>query len=137
LDYLSKAGMAENKRILVVEDDPVLRMLAAKQLEQLGYPCETVGSGEEAMQVLAADSFKVIFMDIGLPGMDGIATAKAIRDKEQNDPNEEGCHLYIIGLTAHSERQACLKAGMDDFLQKPALINDMKQILEKYIPQQS
>lgn len=115
--------------ILVVEDDPILRMMTRKQIIQLGYKCETVSSGEEALNK-DPSTIALIFMDIGLPGIDGVATSKRIREREEPAIN----HVPIIALTAHSERQHCLEAGMDDFLQKPALIADIKGMLEKWLP---
>lgn len=120
----------DKKVVLVVEDDPVLRMMTCRQISQLGYACESVSSGEEAV---ARDGFDIglIFMDIGLPGIDGITTAMRIREQELDASRKR---VPIIGLTAHSERKTCIMAGMDDFLQKPALLADLKQMLDKWLP---
>ncbi len=116
--------------VLVVEDDPVLRMLTRKQVTGLGYYCECVASGEEAVDRDQAN-VGLIFMDIGLPGIDGITAAMMIREKELEAPRKR---VPIIALTAHSDRQSCILAGMDDFMQKPALLADVKQILDKWLP---
>ena len=116
--------------VLVVEDDPILRMMTRKQVMQLGYECVCVASGEEAVARDRQD-IGLIFMDIGLPGIDGVTAAMMIREKELAESRRR---VPIIGLTAHSERQSCILAGMDDFLQKPAFLTDMKTMLYKWMP---
>ena len=116
--------------ILVVEDDPVLRMVTAKQLSKLGYNSQSVSSGEEAV-ARNRDDVALIFMDIGLPGIDGIAAAIMIRQKELETSQKR---VPIIALTAHSEKERCILAGIDDFLQKPALLADLKALLDKWLP---
>jgi len=116
--------------ILVVEDDPIVRLVAQKQLRRLGYDCKTVATGERALEC-DDDDIALIFMDIGLPGIDGIQTTRLIREREQHECSRR---VPIVALTAHSDREQCLRAGMDDYLQKPALLNDLKQRLEKWLP---
>jgi CheY-like chemotaxis protein len=120
----------DKRLVLVVEDDPVVRALTCRQVRRFSYNCEAVSSGEEAVARSSSD-IGLIFMDIGLPGIDGITAAMMIREKEL----EHSCkRVPIIALTAHSERQSCIMAGMDDFLQKPALLADIKAILDKWLP---
>lgn len=116
--------------ILVVEDDPTLRLVAERTLRLLGYKCLAVGSGEEAMKQNDA-RIHLIFMDIGLPGIDGVHTTMLIREKELR---EGRARTPIIGLTAHLDKQKCLSVGMDDFLQKPAMMDDLKNMLDKWLP---
>lgn len=115
--------------ILVVEDDPTLRLLARHVLAHLGYDCVTVSSGEEAVERVKGD-IALIFMDIGLPGIDGTRAATLIREKELN---ELQTRRPIIALTAHSDRERCIKAGMDDYLLKPAFMADWQRMLEKWL----
>jgi CheY-like chemotaxis protein len=116
--------------VLVIEDDPVVRAVTYKQITQLGYRCLMANSAEEA---LSNDLLNVglIFMDIGLPGMDGICATHKIRDMEHQAAAK---HVPIIALTAHSTKEACLTAGMDDFLQKPAMLSDIEQVLDRWLP---
>lgn len=117
------------KKILVVEDDPVLRMTTQKQLSILGYAAEAVGTGEDAVGRDRAD-LHLILMDVGLPGIDGITAAMMIREDELKSAHKR---VPIIALTAHSDRQRCILAGMDDFIQKPALLNDLKEMIKKWL----
>ena len=121
----------QQQTILIVEDDPTLQFVASRALTHLGYRCLAVGSGEAALE---ADHTQVslILMDIGLPGIDGTKTASMIRELEARDGRPR---VPIVALTAHSDRQACLQASMDDFLQKPALLGDLQQMVGKWLPQ--
>jgi len=116
--------------ILIVEDDPTLRMVTEKGLEHLGYRSVAVATGEEAVKKNLAE-ISLILMDIGLPGMDGIDTTKLIREKETQAGKNE--RVPIVALTAHSTKEQCLSAGMDDFLQKPALISDLKKMADRWL----
>lgn len=118
-----------SKVILIVEDNPTLRMITQKSLRHLGYECIAVGSGEEAVAYDPAH-IALIFMDIGLPGIDGGHATILIREKEVQEGRKR---VPIIALTAHSDKDLCLLAGMDDYLQKPPLLADLKDTIEKWI----
>lgn len=122
--------MSRAHLILVVEDDPTLRLTTQKQLAALGYQSESVASGEEAVE-RSHSGFDLILMDIGLPGIDGRHATLLIREKELNEKRKR---IPIIALTAHSDRQTTMLAGMDDLLQKPALMADIQRVLDKWLP---
>lgn len=118
-------------KILVVEDEPLLRELTRRQIEMLGFDVLTVGSGEEAVEKYqCSDSIGMIFMDIGLPGMDGEETTLQIRQRERTARRRE---VPVIALTAHSSRDRCIDSGINDFLQKPALLADLKKVISKWM----
>ncbi|MBI2809568.1 MAG: response regulator [Candidatus Melainabacteria bacterium] len=116
------------KLILLVEDDPTLRMVFKRVVAHLGHACQTASSGEEAVS-LASENFTLIFMDVGLPGISGEDATQLIRKQEEV---ERRPRTPIVALTGHANREQCLKAGMDDFLQKPALIEDVRKMIEKH-----
>lgn len=118
--------------ILVVEDDPVVRLLERKQLDRLGYRTNIVSTGEEAVQHFNS-SVDLLLMDIGLPGIDGLETTALIRKAEADQGLKR---VPIIAVTAHSDRELCLLAGMDGFLQKPVLLKELKETLESWLPAQ-
>jgi CheY-like chemotaxis protein len=99
----------------------------------LGFDAVTVTTGEDAIERDNQD-IDLIFMDVGLPGIDGTHATLLIREKELNERRKR---IPIVALTAHSDKQRCVLAGMDDFLQKPALLNDIKQIIDKWLPPES
>jgi CheY-like chemotaxis protein len=119
--------------ILIVEDDPVALFVTQKQLAKLGYSCQTASSGEEALTKYCPD-VSLIFMDIGLPGIDGIEAAVRIRDRERR---ESLPRVPIVALTAHSNKDDCLAAGMNEHLQKPATLADIQRVCEFWLAQKS
>ncbi|HEY9773095.1 MAG TPA: response regulator [Planktothrix sp.] len=116
-------------RILVVEDDPLLRETIRRQLNKLGFESVLVESGEAAIETCNED-ISMVFMDIGLPGIDGINATILIREKELHESRKR---TPIVALSGHAKRQEAILVGMDDFLQKPALMADLKAMLDKYV----
>ncbi len=105
-------------RVLVVEDNPVSRKLAGKMLTKRGFEVAFATNGREALEVLAAERFDVVLMDVQMPEMDGLAATEAIREGERGT----GAHVPIVAMTASStsvDRDRCLAAGMDLYLPKP------------------
>ena len=123
--------MPKDITILVVEDNPALQKLMKLSMRQLGFDCLVVGSGEEAVQHHLEQPVDLIFMDIGLPGIQGDGATMLIRQAEHSEKRKR---VPIVALTGHANKEHCLKAGMDDYLQKPALMQDLKNIINKHIP---
>ncbi|MFT4090899.1 MAG: response regulator [Asticcacaulis sp.] len=114
-------------RALLVEDNPVNAMLAQILLQREGCHVERASSGEEAVDILKRHSFDLIFMDLGLPGLDGIGATRQLRSM--------GLETPIIALTANAyeeDRRACLAAGMNDFLTKPIEVNALRQHISRW-----
>lgn len=104
------------KRILVVEDEDVNLLIARHILDKGGYDVFTVNNGESAVEIVEAEEFDLILMDIEMPIMDGLEATPLIRKL----PN--GQQIPIIALTAHSipEKLAQFtEAGIDDYIIKP------------------
>ena len=116
--------------ILIVEDDPVIRELTKRQLGALGLECMAVATGEEAVEREDED-IALIFMDLGLPGIDGAQATLLIREKALKQKRKR---VPIVALTANSDKQKCFQSGMDDYLQKPALLNDIRGVIQKWLP---
>ena len=121
-------------RILVAEDNPVNQRLVVRMLEKRGHRVVLADNGEEALEALAKETFDVVFMDVQMPRMDGLAATAAIRNTERN--RGDGSHQTVIALTAHAmqgDQQRCLAAGMDGFLAKPIGVHQLEEILQKYM----
>jgi signal transduction histidine kinase/ligand-binding sensor domain-containing protein/CheY-like chemotaxis protein/HPt (histidine-containing phosphotransfer) domain-containing protein len=104
-------------RVLVVEDQPLNREVAIGILSSLGLQVDTANDGRQALQALQGRHFDAVLMDCEMPVMDGFSATAALRRGEP-----AGTHIPIIALTADATaagREACLAAGMDDYLAKP------------------
>jgi two-component system, sensor histidine kinase and response regulator len=104
--------------ILLAEDSPVNQQVAVEILLQMGHRVEVACNGREAVAAVRLRKFDAILMDVQMAEMDGLQATKEIRREEQ----QSGGHVSIIALTAHAlsgDRQRCIAAGMDGYLQKP------------------
>ena len=113
-------------RILLVEDNKVNQMVASKLLERLGYRADLANNGLEAVQVFQEKIYDLIFMDMQMPEMDGLTATKLIRQSPENS------QVRIVAMTANArpeDRQACLDAGMDDFISKPINIQEVVRLI--------
>jgi PAS domain S-box-containing protein len=116
--------------ILVVEDNRVNRLLAARMLDKLGQRVETAEDALQALEKMEEQCFDAVFMDIQMPGMDGIELTKLIRSPRPGsliDPD-----MRIIAMTAHAmsgHREIFLSKGMDDYIAKPVEMEDIRGAL--------
>lgn len=119
------------KKILLVDDNPINILVAQKFIEHWGYqPC-TASSGAQALEMLAQESFFLIFMDIRMPDMDGYETTQCIRSLATGKAKTP-----IIALTASTEigvRTKIIEAGMDGYIFKPFDAHVLQDIVEKYV----
>ena len=129
------AGVGGPRRILLVEDNPVNQKLSLAVLSKLGHQTVLARTGIEALAKWKEDNFDMIFMDVQMPEMDGMETARFIRSQEQ----ATGAHVPIIALTAHAmagDREQCLQAGMDDYISKPVSTKSISDAIARYAPPQ-
>lgn len=135
--------------ILLVEDNTINRDLARLTLEQMGHTVHEAANGLEALKVMENQFFDVILMDVQMPVMDGLTATQTIRlceqgkisDSEANDGRFDALQKTIIGrkvpiiaLTANAmaeDRVRCLKAGMDEYLSKPFLPDQVAAALAR------
>ncbi|MGB6295109.1 MAG: chemotaxis protein CheB [Rivularia sp. (in: cyanobacteria)] len=114
-------------KILIVEDYADNREIVTLMLEELGYQAQAVNDGQQALDKLAQSDYDVILMDCQMPVMDGYEATRQLRQREG-----EQRHTIIIGLTANAmydDREKCLNAGMDDYLSKPVMMEDLQRVL--------
>lgn len=125
-------------RVLLVEDNPVNQLLAARLLEKLGCRVDVAANGIEGVAFAEKNSYDVVFMDWQMPEMDGLAATHAIRQREAALPTIDGVRpkrLPIVILTANAmagDREKCLESGADDYLSKPFLPEDLRRMIERY-----
>lgn len=118
-----------DKLILVVEDDDDLRYLALQQLKKLGYRGEAACDGTDALDKLQENKYDLVLMDVMMPVMDGVTATKEFRQREK----ETGSYTTIIAMTAVSDKDRCLSAGMDDYIFKPITLDPLKALLLKWL----
>ncbi|TAL17127.1 MAG: response regulator [Aquabacterium sp.] len=123
-------GREQPLRLLVAEDNAVNSRVIRLLLEKLGYSADIVANGLEALQAIERQRYDAVLMDLLMPDMDGLAATRAIAQRVPNKRQRP----YVIGLSAHAmedARQSCLDAGMDDYLAKPVIFDQLKQTLQR------
>jgi len=118
-------------RALVVEDNAVNQEMARAMLDMLGFHVTTASNGQEGVLAAAADpDLNLILMDCQMPIMDGLAAARAIRVAEAG-----GSRVPIVALTGNAmpgDREACVAAGMDDYLAKPFSLAALRAMIDRW-----
>ena len=106
--------LRQGLKVLVVDDNPVNRLVAQRLLQKTGCAVTTANDGTAAISACEGDAFDVVLMDVHMPEMDGLEVTRRLRARQGRE--------YIIGLSASADRgdvEACRDAGMNDFLAKP------------------
>ena len=126
-------------RVLVCDDNVVNQKVAVRLLQQMGYRADVAGNGLEALSALQRQPYDIIFMDVMMPEMGGLEATRHIRERQKlkaEFPNYQSA-LIIVAMTASAlrgDREKCLSAGMDDYLAKPVRLEDVRKIMERWIP---
>lgn len=121
----------QSLRILLAEDNPVNQKVALRQLESLGYKADVVANGQEVLDLLQQVRYDLILMDCQMPVMDGYEATRRLRQQERRS----GHRTVVIAITANAmqeDRERCLQAGMDDYLSKPVLKEDLQRLLNHW-----
>ncbi len=116
-------------RLLLAEDNAVNQMVAVRQLKKLGYRADVVANGQELLASLRRQAYDIVFTDIQMPEMDGLEVARVISAEW-----EPATRPYLIAMTANAmkeDRDACLAAGLDDYLSKPVRMTELQEALER------
>jgi len=125
------AGACAGLRVLVADDNAVNQKVAGRMLEKFGLRVDVAGNGREAVKMMSALPYDAVFMDCQMPEMDGYAATREIRLGE--DP---GQRVVIIAMTAEAlagAREECFSAGMDDYIAKPVMFEDLARAVEKWL----
>jgi len=119
-------------RILAAEDNKVNQKVIAKLIERLGYEVDVVNNGHEVLDAVRRVHYDLVLMDCQMPGMDGFEATAALR--RLAPPMNR---IPVIAVTANAvqgDREMCLVAGMDDYLSKPIVLEDLSAIIERWAP---
>jgi CheY-like chemotaxis protein len=139
--------------VLVVEDNQINQDLALIVLKKHGYQVKLAQNGCEALEMVAAEAFDIILMDVQMPEMDGLTATRIIRQCEKGQVQAlgetmpdlvavlgkklMGNHIPIIAMTANAmsgDREQCLDAGMDDYLTKPFMPDHITRVFKRFLP---
>jgi two-component system, sensor histidine kinase and response regulator len=129
-----KESVTDKRRVLLVDDNPINRKVGTKQLERLGFYVESANNGEEAVAAVARQPWDCVLMDCMMPVMDGFEATRRIRLNESAQAKRGSRRTLIIALTANvsdKHRELCFEAGMDDFLGKPVLADELKATIDR------
>jgi two-component system sensor histidine kinase ChiS len=122
--------LSHKVRILVVEDNPINRKVAFKQIQLTNIPVDAVEDGALAVDAVKKEKYDLILMDVQMPKMDGLTATKIIRQElKMND-------IVIVAMTAHAmkeDKEECLDAGMNDYITKPFKPTELYRVLLKWL----
>jgi PAS domain S-box-containing protein len=116
--------------ILIAEDNMINQKLIVRILKILGQEVDVTTNGKEALQAVHQKKYDIVLMDVQMPEMDGNEATQRIRSEvpHENQP-------VIIAMTAHTlqgDREKCLEAGMNDYMSKPILIDEVRDMVQKW-----
>ncbi|QLH42580.1 MAG: response regulator [Coxiellaceae bacterium] len=126
-----KRVLVSTPQILIVEDEPIIQRIHKAMLEQFLFTVDIAATGKQALSLYDKKDYDLIFMDIGLPDMDGFDITRQIRLKQAHRS-----HSSIVAITAYDnnqDREKCFLAGMDDVIIKPVNLQQLKQIVDKFL----
>ncbi|MDA8020917.1 MAG: ATP-binding protein [Thermoanaerobaculia bacterium] len=118
----------EGFKILLAEDDEINQHVALEMLASLGHQADLATNGLEVLDALARKPYDLIFLDVQMPELDGLDTARRIHAERSSSP-------YLVAMTAHAMegyREVCLAAGMHDYVAKPIRTKKIEEILDRF-----
>jgi two-component system, sensor histidine kinase and response regulator len=122
---------AQGRRVLLVEDNEVNRLIATELLRPSGAVVTAVGDAEQAIALVErGEAFDIVFMDVQMKTMDGLEATRIMRGQPA------GAKMVIVALTAHAmpgDRARCIAAGMDDYLSKPVSSAALLDCLRRWL----
>ena len=122
--------------VLLVEDNTMNQLVATRMLAKLGYRNDVANNGREAIDAITVGAYDAVLMDCQMPEMDGYEATRQLRRAEAGTDR----HLPVIAMTAAAmtgDREACLEAGMDDYITKPVSVDAISEVLERWILRQA
>jgi CheY-like chemotaxis protein len=128
----AEMGKRQPLRILLAEDNAVNQKLALRLLERLGYRADVAANGVEAIRAVERQPYDLVFMDVQMPEMDGLEATRQICARWMKHERPR-----IVAMTANAlaeDREACLAAGMDDYLAKPIRVDELVAALRRCAP---
>ena len=122
--------------MLVVEDNAINQIVATEILAQAGFNVEVANDGEEGVKRITEGGIDAVLMDCQMPVLDGFEATRLLRKLEQEQGIAANDRVPIVALTANAlkgDREACLEAGMNDYITKPIQPDTLFEVLGKFI----
>lgn len=123
---------SQSLSVLLVDDEPINRLVAGAVLEKKGLILQQAESGAEAVRLASETRYDLILMDLHMPGMSGIEAARLIRLHEAQKGLEPAVMVALTANVTGESRNDCLMAGMDDFLSKPVEAQTLEGRLNRW-----
>jgi signal transduction histidine kinase/CheY-like chemotaxis protein/HPt (histidine-containing phosphotransfer) domain-containing protein len=127
-------AIKQDALILVAEDNPTNRDVISRQLKILGYTCELANDGKEALEAWRSGRYSILLTDCHMPNMDGYDLTGAIREHEKAQSKDRAPIVAITANALQGEAERCLAAGMDDYMSKPIDMRELRDKLNRWMP---
>ncbi|MDD5456387.1 MAG: response regulator [Candidatus Margulisbacteria bacterium] len=121
------------KKILVIDDSPIIRKIMHQYIQILGYECDQAESGMQAMEQVKNNDYVLIFTDIHMPQMDGFVTSKNIREIEDSLHKQHAPIIAITGTLLEEYTDKYKIYGINDCIRKPVEKSNILEILAKFV----
>ncbi|WP_461516209.1 PAS domain-containing hybrid sensor histidine kinase/response regulator [Porticoccus sp.] len=125
-------ALSQGRLVLVAEDNETNQKVLQQQLALLGVTADMVNNGQQALERFREDHYGLLLTDLHMPDLDGYGLVEAIREEER-----AGERIPVIAFTANAqpgERERCIALGMDDYLAKPARLDEIRKMLDQWLP---
>jgi signal transduction histidine kinase/HPt (histidine-containing phosphotransfer) domain-containing protein len=119
-------------RLLLADDNPINQKVGLSVLQKLGYRADVAHNGIEVLKALEQKVYDLVFLDVQMPEMDGLETARRIC--QHWSPEKRPRIVAMTGNALMGDREKCLQAGMDDYISKPVRIVELQSALERWGP---
>jgi CheY-like chemotaxis protein/HPt (histidine-containing phosphotransfer) domain-containing protein len=121
------------RTVLLVEDNRINQQVAIGMLKRLGVTARTADNGEAALAALAESAFDVVFMDVQMPGMDGLEATRHLRSGKAGEMNRNVPVIAMTGHVSREDRDACAEAGMNDYVAKPISGDRLREAIARVL----
>lgn len=131
VDSVPNAEKITNRKVLLVEDDEMMRITSSEMLKTLGLECEVANNGKDCIEKIKANDYGLVIMDCEMPVMNGYEATLAIRGMPETKNS-----ISIVGFTANAVRgsdKKCFAAGMNAYISKPIHLQELKAAITKFI----
>jgi CheY-like chemotaxis protein len=119
------------KKILIVDDESYLIDIQEHIVKREGHNCVTAGNGKQAVEIATAELPDLILLDFSLPDMNALEVARLIR---QNPETQSTPIIIVTGDTSLQQKDACLEAGVNDYITKPfkprQIVSSIRKLLK-------